>query len=251
MNIQGFLDAIIPIPEDAVAVGKWYCNRTRVVALMTSSIGPVQQEIYNAGWNDKSDQEPHFLYNLILKTISKKSEQNVLALIERFYLMQLEPGMTLHAFNTEMHKLITRLTQLECGFPEKAKIVKMMMSIKHRYPEWYRFLERDFNKGELTWKKLEEEVVMKSNAESVNQAGAFMARPTQRPSNTYFGNNSRGKIKCTLRGCKPSHPADWEHCKHCKRHHKGGEDNCWHLHPELREKWRQDQKKRNERPKTN
>ena len=39
--------------------------------------------------------------------------------------------------------------------------------------------------------------------------------------------------------CGKKHPKDWPHHEACKRCHKGGDDACWLLHPELREQWQQ------------
>src|SRR5271168_474950 len=44
--------------------------------------------------------------------------------------------------------------------------------------------------------------------------------------------NTSDKIDCAL--CHRVHSKDWPYFAHCNKHHPGGDESCWVLHPERR-----------------
>ncbi|KAI1097270.1 hypothetical protein F4804DRAFT_351885 [Jackrogersella minutella] len=230
-GLNAFFDGTAKEPTggDEATKLKFRQNRIHALILVTSSISQeVEEQLEAAGWKD-DESDPQVLWDLILVTMSKVSASSVPKLFYELMSSKLEPGVTLHTFNSNFHKIANRLTELDVPLPPKAKLLLFLKAIKDRYPKWHSSLERDFEKGTLTWEDFKNEVIWKANIEENKQDG------TAHFSRKKGSNKDKDKIpriNCTL--CKKSHLANWPYCSGCSKHHPGGEPKCYRLHPELR-----------------
>ncbi|OTB03177.1 hypothetical protein M426DRAFT_180743 [Hypoxylon sp. CI-4A] len=145
--------------------------------------------------------------------------------------MKLEAGVTLHAFNHRFHKVANHLADLGAEMPAKAKLLLMLNAIKARYPIWHNFVQREFEKGMITWEEFEREIIQMANMEE-EEGGDTKDGGALRPAPTAGGKPKRQKTDCKT--CKKPRPAGLPHCSGCAKHHQGGEAKCYVLHPELR-----------------
>jgi hypothetical protein len=71
----------------------------------------------------------------------------------------------LTAFQDRVTYLKNRLEALNCAPTERGCIILVITALKTTYPDWYNFLSYDFEKGDITWAKLMQDVSKRANHE--------------------------------------------------------------------------------------
>jgi transposase InsO family protein len=128
----------------------------------------------------------------------------------------------MQTFQNRLQFLRRRLEQLDCTMSPKLYLWVTINALKDSYPRKYEFLVRDMEKDSLTWEALMEELAKEDSKEK-----------TTLLLSTQVNNSKKNRIHCT--SCRYPHAADWPLCPGCNKHHPGGEDKCFVLHPELKE----------------
>ena len=193
----------------------------------------VRDKLKNAGWNPVEDDDPKALYDLILKVIPSTSEEALSSLYAEFTTIDRAKYESLTAFQTRVTYLKSRLESLNCLPPEKGNVITIINALKSTYPEWCNFLTYDFEKQQLSWKKLMEEMSKRANHE-LGQMGLAAIRHSHferrdhdhspQRNDSKRRNNSERK-HCD--SCDFKHPAYYKWCDQCKQHE--GEFWTWCL----------------------
>ncbi|CAJ2508665.1 Uu.00g136910.m01.CDS01 [Anthostomella pinea] len=236
-----FTQVITPDQEDPASLS---INRAKARALMGASLVKVEDELVAAGWDINNEEDPKAIYDLVIKTIPRQSENNLPELFYELISAKIETGTPLAQWNTRFHLTLGRVKALGIDLGDKGAILLTLKAVKDRYPQWHAFLERDNNKGILTWKDLQTEVTRKCHEESNSKDLAFASHARNPPHNRsqqaqqQKGSDTANQPKRTYcQTCQYSHKPDLPFHQACGRHHTGGDDSCYLLHPELKPKW--------------
>ncbi|KJZ71021.1 hypothetical protein HIM_09586 [Hirsutella minnesotensis 3608] len=154
------------------------------------------------------------------------------------------------AYQTRIQYLKRRTKELNCGFDDKACLWFTIKGLREVYPQWYTFLERDMNKGTLTWESLMTEMYAEANKEKTAMALPSLAKNasgTSSPQNSSTSGHSRKlQSEQTRRFCSTCNKSHWVGlplCSFCKKHHPGGEAECFEKHPEKLDEYRRRNKR--------
>ncbi|KJZ70290.1 hypothetical protein HIM_10334 [Hirsutella minnesotensis 3608] len=204
--LEDYILTEVTEPIEPTERGKWKRDRAKVMLIIKGSISPVQNTLEAAGWSRFSEKDPKALYELIQRAIPKISADATGDLVAEFGTINRKTFDSLIAYQTRIQYLKRRTKELNCGFDDKACLWFTIKGLREVYPQWYTFLERDMNKGTLTWEILMTEIRFCST-------------------------------------CNKSHWVGLPLCSFCKKHHPGGEAECFEKHPEKLDEYRRRNKR--------
>jgi Pol polyprotein len=239
-GLRHYITQDVPEPAGLAEKEKWRRNRLQTKLILVPSLSKVAQKLEIAGWDRLTEDNPKVIYDLVKKVIPKTSEDAISQLAIEFARLDRTKFTNLEEFQKRAQWLKIRLAQLDIQLPDKFCIIVILHAIKSDYPEWYSFLQYDFEHDRLTWTTLMSQMTAKANQE-VTSMGLSAIQRSQKPQSTTSTSavtptaptpTTNAKIDCIP--CKRVHNKDWPWCTHCKKHHTGGDDKCWTLHPELR-----------------
>ncbi|KAM4064135.1 hypothetical protein HRG_012855 [Hirsutella rhossiliensis] len=161
-DLEDYILAEVPEPVDQAERGKWKRDRAKVMLIIKGSISPVQTTLEAAGWSRFTEKDPKVLYELIQRAIPKVSADATGDLVAEFGSISRKTFDSLMAYQTRIQYLKRRTKELNCGFDDKACLWFTIRGLREVYPQWYTFLERDMNKGSLTWENLMTEMSLRS-----------------------------------------------------------------------------------------
>lgn len=250
-DLEDYILKEVPEPVDLTERGKWKRDRAKVMLIIKGSISPVQSTLEAAGWNRFTEKNPKALYELIQRAIPKVSADATGDLVAEFGSISRKTFDSLMAYQTRIQYLKRRTKELNCGFDDKACLWFTIKGLCEVYPQWYAFLERDMNKGALTWENLMTEMYAEANKEKTAMALPTLAKNANGASTPQHNSGSSGlsrnpqsdqnKKFCST--CNKSHWVGLPMCSFCKKHHRGGEDECFEKYPEKLEEYRRRNKR--------
>ncbi|KJZ68226.1 hypothetical protein HIM_12383 [Hirsutella minnesotensis 3608] len=249
-DLEDYILKQVPEPVDPAERGQWKRDRAKVMLIIKGSISPVQNILEAAGWSRFTEKDPKALYELIQRAIPKVSADATGDLVAEFGSINRKTFDSLMAYQTRIQYLKRRTKELNCGFDDKACLWFTIKGLREVYPQWYTFLERDMNKGTLTWESLMTEMYAEANKEKTAMALPSLAKNasgTSSPQNSSTSGHSRklqseqARRFCST--CNKSHWVGLPLCSFCKKHHPGGEAECFEKHPEKLDEYRRRNKR--------
>src|SRR5580700_2974952 len=237
-RIRQYLTTDVPQPPiaDANAVGAWEQARLKGIITIHSTLTnkTIRNKLRNAGWNPLEEENPKTIYDLVLRVIPSTSEEAVMSLYLELSKIDRAKYDSLSSFQDRVTYLKGRLETLKCPISERGCVILVVGALKNTYPDWYNFLYYDFEKGDLTWTKLMEDISKRANQElsdmtllttrstkpsNTNQQQSNTSqqqpnKPTQ--DNNKADNTPKKKIHCS--DCGYRHFPDFKWCEQCKQH---------------------------------
>ncbi|KJZ70069.1 hypothetical protein HIM_10530 [Hirsutella minnesotensis 3608] len=214
--------------------------------IIKGSISPVQTTLEAAGWSRFTEKDPKVLYELIQRAIPKVSADATGDLVAEFGSISRKTFDSLMAYQTRIQYLKRRTKELNCGFDDKACLWFTIKGLREVYPQWYTFLERDMNKGTLTWENLMTEMYAEANKEKTAMALSTLSKNSNEASAPQRSSgppaqSQKPQSEQTRRFCPTCNRSHWvglPMCSFCRRHHQGGDAECFAKHPEKLEEFR-------------
>lgn len=172
-------------------------------------------------YNGHGIEHPAVLYNSAVTILSKTTGEAVEELYREFHAIHRSKFTTLHAYRTRALELRRKIDVAEPGLINEKGAVYTVMGGLNEY-HWHEHLVEKMQSGTLTWTTLMETINRHANAEAIT--GPVTLVRVQKPTvkEPKDGDKKKEKVLHKL----------------CGKYHKGGDDRCFKLHPELAEEWR-------------
>ncbi|KAI5310774.1 hypothetical protein KEM55_002289 [Ascosphaera atra] len=228
-DLAHYLDKSVPEPSEETEKSKWRKQRATVALILTSSLSPsVKQTLDNHGLS-RQELDPHIIYKLVKTAVPSLSADARGSLIVALGQLNIEDFDGIPALQARVQFLRKRLTELGIKASDEFYLWFVVNAIKSAYPDEYRFLVRDLEKGDMTWEKLMLKLSYIASSERLPSSFAKLA--TQETNTASHRDN--GSFYCTK--CKKTSSSNYYHCNKCRKCHN--QSVCWSKDPSRAPSW--------------
>jgi hypothetical protein len=205
------------ILEDIAATPANKKDRIKVLLFIQSSLSADVQERLTNGGSKAEEMDPKVLYDDILRIVPAASENAIAELMEEFCKIKRSKYTTFHKFLERVQYLRRRLKELIPTLADEVCVWIALAGIKEY--QFYTHLMVQQKEGKLTWEKFTNEMLVEANREGADTS--LLAQPSNN------NRNPRDQRSEHPLGPRKLHPF-------CGFRHRGGNELCWKLHPELK-----------------
>ncbi|OIW25729.1 hypothetical protein CONLIGDRAFT_708494 [Coniochaeta ligniaria NRRL 30616] len=231
LDLHGSTDYIL---KTSAEVTKSNHGKRFVFGLISQSISPVRKDLENAGWDFDATvegQDPKDLYDLILRTIDKTGEAiRTRKLVDEFTRVRPSMYATFKGYMRRLRPLRRRLRERVPDLSDEACVRIVLAGVKEC--QFYAFLTVQmkaggYYDGEPNWKKFISLMAAAAIREGVESAVMVQPRTDT------LASTGKTTTSTTHQQNEQNPNHDFAYHDACGRHHKGGDGNCWKLHPHL------------------
>ncbi|KAI5299987.1 hypothetical protein KEM55_000652 [Ascosphaera atra] len=233
-DLVHYIEKSVPELSDTDEKARWHKERATVSLILTSSLSPtVKQTLDNHGLS-RQELNPHIIYTLVKKAVPSLSADARGSLIVALGQLNIEDFDGIPAFQSRVQSLKKQLTELGISVNDGFYLWFVANALKTTYPDDYRFIVRDLEKGDMTWEKLM--LKLSNNASSERLPFSFVKLTTQDLTPT----NVRDHANIYCHKCKKSSPSNYSHCPDCRKCHNPSV--CWSKDPSKAPSWWSDRR---------
>ncbi|KAF3761599.1 hypothetical protein M406DRAFT_74549 [Cryphonectria parasitica EP155] len=151
----------------------------------------MRSTLTNAGLS-VGEENPYVIYNAVLKTIPKHSEDYIDQIAIRLANCKVADYSTLQAFRDDLQYMKRRLKELKLEPPEGFLLAIILKKIEDVLPEMHAFARRDYKLGTLTWDNLMAEINSAIVTGTGNKAFSFFKKTAQTSTSSNASGGAQG-----------------------------------------------------------
>lgn len=214
------LEAVVATPANKK-------DRIKVLLFIQSSLSTDVQERLMNGGSKADEMDPKVLYEDILRIVPAASENAIAELMEEFCQIKRNKFTTFHKFLERVQYLRRRLKELIPTLSDEVCVWIALAGIKEY--QFYTHLMVQQKEGKLTWETFTREMLVEANREGANTT--LLAQPrTGGAKNKDLEDDQEKAARLDAKyGPRKYH-------EYCGYTHRGGDDQCWKVHPEFKPK---------------
>ncbi|KAF3770486.1 hypothetical protein M406DRAFT_66889 [Cryphonectria parasitica EP155] len=255
MRLGKYIKYSVPEPDerkDPKGYETWNQEQGTVVTLLQSTLHKVRSTLTNAGL-PVGEEDPYVIYNAVLKTIPKHSEEHIDQIATRLANCKVADYSTLQAFRDDLQYMKRRLKELKLDPPEGFLLAIVLKKIEDVLPEMHAFARRDHKLDKLTWDTLMAEINSAIITGTGNKAFSTFKKTAQTSSSSSASGGTQGGARQWPREdslpstgvingvklpksiierisyccqCKRYLVSGWKHCEECSKCHGSSPRGC-------------------------